>query len=1267
MDLYTNEKALLKATGFTLQDGKVNVWTKKFQQHSNYIISVDFENKKIDFGSLIKLEGKTTSNFSQAENWVVFECVNRLLDKGYQPQNIVLEKTWATGHGTSGRLDILVTRDNVSYLMIECKTYGIEFEKEFKRLKRDGGQLFTYFQQDKNADVLMLYASKLSDEGKIQYRNEIIKIEDDYRQTGNVKDFYERWSKLSKNNGIFDPWAKLYHFQSKALTPGSLEEIKQTDSGFIFNRFLEILRHNVVSDKPNAFNKIFTLFLCKIYDEKATKPDDELAFQWFYTPYQYEGKNYPPDDNISFQKRLTDLYKKGMKEFLDKEVTDISDTDFEKKYGNLALETKNQILNEFTDLRLKKNNEFAIKEVFDDDSFNENAKVVKEIVELLQGFRIRYTKKQHYLSDFFELLLPTGLKQESGQFFTPVPIAQFIIRSIPLDKISSEKLHKGVTNDLLPTIIDYAAGSGHFIIESMHVIQQIIGKLNPNDFIENTAKKIRSWQTDHFDWAFQYVYGIEKDYRLVKVGKVGCYLHGDGLAQVVHSDGLGSFTKVKEYKGLLKKTDKDFPKENKQFDVVVSNPPYSVSAFKNNAHKYYTGDDFEIYGKLTDQSSEIECLFIERTKQLLKDGGIAGIILPSSILSNTGIYAKAREIILSYFEIVAIVEFGSNTFMATGTNTVVLFLRRRNNYDIINIKTAIQQFCTTLSDAAINGIQNPVAKYIAHVWENITYADYITLLRRLPNEAIKHHETYKDYLKKIAGKNEQEQWGKIISLEQDKLLYFILAHPQKVVLVKSGAKDTEKRFLGYEFSNRRGREGIHPIQRGKSIDECTLMFDAENFTNLEKASTYIYQAFQGKFDEPVHPKLSANIIRQNLADMITFDRVDFEKAISLVVKKKVKIKSKWGLVKIGDVAATQYGYTANADDNGSIRYLRITDITEDGVIKAQDKKFITPDEEARKKYLLTINDIVIARSGSIGRAAIYKGGEEMIFASYLIRLKCDTAKILPDYLFSFTRTATYWNQVSRSSTVLAQPNLNAEKIRDFKIPLPPKEVQEQITTEINALEAKEKQIKNSIQEFRVAISNKATHLFSSYKTQKLGFLCENPVYGANEKAIPGNPSTDYRYIRITDIDDNGYLNSDWQTAENIEEKYVLKDGDFLFARSGATAGKTFLYQSYFGKAIYAGYLIKFETKKDLLLPEFLNIALKSSVYQNWVLGIRKGAAQPNINAQQYSSFEIPLPSLQEQQKIVAQIEQMESQIASLEKELEAIPKQKEEILNKYLY
>ena len=76
------------------------------------------------------------------------------------------------------------------------------------------------------------------------------------------------------------------------------------------------------------------------------------------------------------------------------------------------------------------------------------------------------------------------------------------------------------------------------------------------------------------------MYGIEKDYRLVKTAKVSCYLHGDGLAKVIHGDGLGDFATSKEFKDLLKETDKTYPQDNKQFDVIISNPPYSVSAFK---------------------------------------------------------------------------------------------------------------------------------------------------------------------------------------------------------------------------------------------------------------------------------------------------------------------------------------------------------------------------------------------------------------------------------------------------------------------------------------------------------------------------------------------------------------------------------------------------------------------------------------------------------------------------------------------------------------
>ncbi|QYS91829.1 restriction endonuclease subunit M [Flavobacterium covae] len=746
-------KKLAQVIGFQPKENAKDVFIKKYQ--NGYIIEIDFENRLINYGDSIKCESKTSQNFSQAENFVVLECVNRLLEKGYKPENITLEKTWAAGHGTSGRLDICVAREDGSeYLLIECKTHGKEFEKEFTRMKKDGGQLFTYFKFSNKADVIMLYSSELKGK-EIVYRNEIVKIEEDYR-SGDVKDFYEKWSKLTKDNGVFDKWVNPYNFESKALTISDLEEIKQEDSSFIFNRFLEILRHNVVSDKGNAFNRIFTLFLCKIYDEKDKEDTHkELEFQWFESPFTYEGVHYEKDTHVTFQIRLTDLYKKGMKAFLEKNVTDFSESEFNNKYSFLTEEQRSPILQEFRKVRLEKNNEFAIKDVYDEQSFYDNAVVVKEIVELLQGYKLRYTKKQQYLSDFFELLLTTGLKQESGQFFTPVPVAQFVIKSLPIDNIIKQKLQNGEKGEYLPYIIDYAAGSGHFLTETMHEVQRIIDN---NEFPEVKAEVkrfIKQAKEFHFDWAFDYVYGIEKDYRLVKVGKVGCYLHGDGLANVIHSDGLANF-KHKDYKGKLELIDKNFEQENKQFDIIVSNPPYSVAAFKNAARRFYKEGDFELYDKLTDNSSEIECLFIERTKQLLKDGGVAGIILPSSILSNTGIYSKSREIILQYFDIVGITELGSNTFMATGTNTVTLFLRRRNNYESKNLKIAVNKFFTDFQDVTLNGIEKPVNKYINHVWENISFEDYISLLKKEPNKTITEHEIYKEYQKKLKAKNDKE-------------------------------------------------------------------------------------------------------------------------------------------------------------------------------------------------------------------------------------------------------------------------------------------------------------------------------------------------------------------------------------------------------------------------------------------------------------------------------------------------------------------------------
>ncbi|MCL1948024.1 MAG: restriction endonuclease subunit S [Chitinivibrionia bacterium] len=1148
-----------------------------------------------------------------------------------------MEKTYPSGHGTSGRLDICVTRDNgPEYLLIECKNYGKDFEKEFNRTRKDGGQIFTYFKFKNEADVIMLYASERNGK-EIIYRNEIVKIEDDYRNIGGAESFYEKWNKLTKNNGVFEEWVKPYNFESKALTSQSLEEIKLEDSSFIFNRFLEILRHNVVSDKPNAFNKIFTLFLCKIYDEKINdETNNELAFQWFNTPYQYNGLNYSRDDHISFQKRLTDLYKRGMKEFLEKDVTDISDADFERKYGNISEDIRRKILDDLTEIRLKKNNEFAIKEVFDDESFGENAKVVKEVVELLQRYKIRYATKQQYLSDFFELLLTTGLKQESGQFFTPVPVAQFIIKSLPMDKIVQEKLKKGIEDEYLPYIIDYAAGSGHFVTESMHELQRLLKSYNCNKFFGGAKKFVDKAQNHPYDWALKYVYSIEKDYRLVKVGKVGCYLHGDGLARIIHSDGLGDFTKTNAFKEILTKTDKDFPMENKQFDIVVSNPPYSVSAFKNNAAKFYGKKDFELYDSLTDNSSEIECLFVERTKQLLKDDGIAGVILPSSILSNEGIYAKAREIILQYFNIIAITELGSNTFMATGTNTVVLFLRRRNNYDTINLQKSVERFFEDWQDVTRNGIEKPIAQYVNQVWESINFKDYVSFLKKEPSNAVVDHEIYKEYRKKIKAKTENAFWNTVVETEKQKLLYFILAYLQKVVLIKTGKKNAEKRFLGYEFSNRRGSEGIHPIQRGKSIEECTKLFDDEQFENPEKASTYIYKAFNNEYPK-VHETLKNNVFCVSLVDTLVFNRATFDKSISIAVKKKVTYDDVWKtrkLISIKDVAVIQKG----------------TAITKEKTVNGSIPVIAGGKEPAYFHNIANRNGNIITISASGAYSGFVNYFEIPIFASDCNTIQSnDENNISTKLIYLFLKSIQ--EEIYRLQKGQAQPHVYAEDLAKIKLPFPPKEIQQKIVFEIEVLEKKEVKAKEKIavgkekieQLFTEAV-NKATDIFRLSNSDVFDISIGKRVIEANlngKGTIPvysANVFEPFGYIDkylITDFSVSSILwgiDGDWQV------NYMPADKPFY-------------------PTDHCGVL---RIKSDKILPKYLAWVLKKEgIEQQFSRALR-------ASIDRIKGLSVKVPPLSEQRELVANIEKIEAQIAEAQKIIDETAVLKNEVLKKYL-
>ncbi|ELX68658.1 N-6 DNA methylase [Prevotella nigrescens] len=1246
-------KKYIAALGFVPKNGTNGICHKIYV---DYAIEIDFEKQDINYGNSIVAESRTTQNFSQPENFVVLECIDRLLIKGYKPQNIVLEKTWPSGHGTSGRLDICVNReDGTPYMLIECKTYGKEYNKESAKIHKDGGQLFTYFQlSGGKADVVMLYASELKG-SKFVYANEIIKIEDDYRN-GDVKDIYEKWNKLTKDNGIFDSWVQPYNFQSKALTKGQLKEIKAEDSSFIFNRFLEILRHNVVSDKGNAFNKIFTLFLCKVYDETTTDEGEELKFQWL------EGR----DNHVDFQLRLTDLYSKGMRKFLDRTVSDFNNEDFSKRCTDLSEDTKQYLLKEVNKLRLEKNNEFAIKEVYDNASFEENAKVVKEVVELIQGYRIRYNKRQQYLSDFFELLLTTGLKQEAGQYFTPVPIAQFIIKSLPLDSIMTEKLSRK-DGEILPYMIDYAAGSGHFITEFMHEIQDIINGCDTSKYIEETRKHLINWQNCHFDWATDYVYGIEKDYRLVKVGKVGCYLHGDGLANVILSDGLANFCNNKEYKGKLRKQTNDGQKDNQQFDIVLSNPPYSVSSFRQTTRDYYTDQDFELYNSLTDNSSEIECLFVERTKQLLKDGGVAGVILPSSILSNSGVYTKAREIILQYFDIVAIAELGSNTFMATNTNTVVLFLRRRDNYFATNTKVAVDTYFRTLNDVIINGIETPASKYVAHVWEELDYADYVTLLQKSPNDKVKAHEIYAEYKKKISAKNDAQLYEAILSIEAEKLLYFILAYPQKVVIVKSGEKDVEKRFLGYEFSNRRGNEGIHAIQRGKNIDECTKLFDPNNYDNPDKASTYVYRAFNGDYNTPINESMQAHISRISLIDMLTFDRQTFEKGINLNSKKKVVFDTRHILKPIDKLATFQSGLWKG--EKGLLQKTKVLRNTNfklnNGFLDYSDVAEIEVEKTQLATRTLQYGDIILEKSGgsdtqAIGRVVLFDktDNETYSYSNFCSRIRVqDDSQVNPIYLWIIL-----YNFYCKGGTIPLQNgirllNIDMDGYSKIKIPIPPIDVQKQIVDEIDGIDKSVSDAMKRIDECETDIEGLLSSL--NYADSTL-----NTIAPFATKSIKYSDIESETYITTDNMLQNKLGVFPFEGVANISSITEYKPKDILISNIRPYLKKIWFADKEGGCSKDVLVLRSADTSK--YLPKYIFYMIRRDTFFDYVMEGKKGIKMPRGNKEDIMKYKIPMPHIDEQKRIVSQIEALELEITKARTLIENAASEKQAILDKYL-
>lgn len=1260
-------KEIIAAIGFSPEDGRDNVFYKVYPNWTNYIIRVNFNTEKIEYreDSISENEGivwgdATTSNFENSENFVVLECVNRLLEKGYAPKVIALEKKYPLGRNLKGKLDIVVADNNgKSFLMIECKTWGEEYKKEKRKMLKNGAQLFSYFANDRTVQYLCLYTSQYSD-GAIEYKNDIVPVETDWIELANVKEIHDHWNKNFKDNGIFEEWAAAYGIEIKALVRGRLQPLTKDDSGRIFNQFAEILRHNVVSDKPNAFNKILNLFICKIIDEDKNE-DEQVDFQWL-----------EDDTDESLQVRLNDLYKKGMHRFLEIEVTDYSDEEITEQLANIsdkaALYT---IKNMLTKLRLQKNPEFAFIEVYNDQSFKINAHIVREVVELLQPYQFRYGHKQQFLGDFFELLLNTSIKQEAGQFFTPVPICRYIVYSLPIKEFILNKLKAGEPH-ILPAVIDFACGTGHFLTEYMDRVQSIIEEIDIKTAKPSVRKKLSAWRDyDKYDWAKEYVYGIDADYRLVKSAKVSSFLNGDGEANIIRANGLDSFSLSREYKGRLKEVAKDNPQDNGQFDILIANPPYSVSAFKSTVK--YGEQSFELFNCLTDNSSEIECLFVERMKQLLKVGGYAGIILPSSILSNAGTYTAAREIILKYFKIKGITELGSNTFMATGTNTVILFLERRHNNDHKQIANAINSFFERPKETTVLGIEKAFSKYVSKVFDGISLEDYVSFVNRKANDIFKSREIWTEYhnwfyaLPEIVKLQTQRQftektiseqetelkklfYDKVLEIEKEKILYFLLTYMQETVIIKVGERQAEKEFLGYEFSNRRGHEGIKMLSGG------TRLYDEENVLNPLKASSYNYAAFLTN-STVVDESMEDNISIMSCVDLINFSSIQFEKTISLTPNMKNYALiwnglNKFPLERLGNCSimlqrgkSVTYG-TANTQviKSGQARGYTEFDFTQKYYV---DDSF-TADERNLQRGDLLINSTGV---GTAGRVTLFDLEGDYVADSHITILRLNQQKVLPKYALYTLATIGFKNIEKMATGQSGQIELALSTVAEIKIPIPPLEIQHKIVDEIETIEKEAAAIKHKISHNsskietllselklravkRVRLSDKSKFDLSIGKRVLKTELVSDgaiPVFSANVL----QPFGTIDKLLITDFSVPSIL---WGIDGDWMVNYIPENTPFY-------------------PTDHCGVL---RVKDNDILPRYLSKALESAGSEI------KFSRSYRASIERVKNLSIPVPPVDEQENVIVQIKPLEDAISKLYVDLEEVETKRKTILSKYL-
>lgn len=266
-------------------------------------------------------------------------------------------------------------------------------------------------------------------------------------------------------------------------------------------------------------------------------------------------------------------------------------------------------------------------------------------------------------------------------------------------------------------------------------------------------------------------------------------------------------------------------------------------------------------------------------------------------------------------------------------------------------------------------------------------------------------------------------------------------------------------------------------------------------------------------------------------------------------------------------------------------------------------------------------------------------------------------RILPELLpFIIQNDGLFSFAVGKSAGSLS-PRVKWEHLKNYEFELPSMDRQRELAELLWAMDTTKKSYQKLIAATDELVKSQFMEQFGDPSNNVYGYpvttlkeVAVGPLsYGSVSSATEFDGIT--RYVRITDIMDDGNLGGDIKSATKTDAKYLLHEGDILFARTGATVGKTCRYRENYGRAIYAGFLIRLIPDTTLIDPDYLYHFTKSDYYWDFVRSAQRVVAQPNINAQEYGDLQILLPKIEAQKSFAAFVQQSDKSKFELEQAL----------------